>query len=180
MTQFMVKDISRPVRTAREQTPGERLSGPIRVLYGTHTGNSKWLAEQTVEKLQSVGVQSTVLDMGSLNFDELPLTGVLLIIVSTDGDGEPPLMAEEFLEYLNRGQAPLLNQLRYSVLALGDTCYYRFCQAGKDFDTALEHLGAGRICQRVDCDVDFDDDFQRWIETVISVLVEDIQAKSVG
>ena len=70
----------------------------------------------------------------------------LFIITSTHGEGEPPDNAWDFFEFLEDDNAPNLNHVRYSVLALGDQTYEFFCQAGKDVDALLENLGAERIC----------------------------------
>lgn len=143
---------------------------PVWILYGTHTGNSEMLAEETADKLKEIGLESKIYDMESIHYDDLINIKRLLIIVSTDGDGEPPLMAEEFLEYLNSDKAPRLGHMKYSVLALGDTSYDLFCQAGKDFDTLLEQLGASRISIRVDCDVDYEDNYDVWVDQVLNAL----------
>ena len=71
---------------------------------------------------------------------------------------------------INDDDAPLLNGLNYSVLALGDTSYELFCQAGKDIDARLEKLGANRIYERVDCDIDFEDNYEDWAQGVLEVL----------
>lgn len=138
----------------------------IWILYGTHTGNSERLANETSQRLSALGLQTKVYDMESFPYGELTGVSKLLIIVSTDGDGEPPIMAEDLLAYLRSDKAVVLSHLDYSVLALGDTCYYHFCQAGKDFDTALHNLGGRRLIDRVDCDTDYEDDYQRWLEMI--------------
>ena len=56
------------------------------------------------------------------------------------------------------------------VLALGDTAFDLFCEAGKEWDRVLEEKGANRIHDRVDCDVDYEDDAEEWIENVISIF----------
>ena len=60
------------------------------------------------------------------------------------------------------------SNFKYSVLALGDTDYELFCEAGKRFDEAFENQGATRVLDRVDCDVDFEDPSKLWIENVVS------------
>lgn len=138
-------------------------SALIWIVYGTHTGNSEQLAKEASRYLNSIGRGTKVTDMGSFAYRDLTSIRWLVIIVSTDGDGEPPIMAEELLEYLKSDQPPPLPQLCYSVLALGDTCYYRFCQTGKDFDSALQLLGARRLMDRMDLDTDYDEDYQQWL-----------------
>lgn len=143
---------------------------PIHILYGTHTGNSERLAKESAKKIKALGREVQVSDMGSFKVKELKNIDELLIIVSTDGEGDPPVQAEEFLGYLQGRKAPQLPHLSYSVLALGDTSYTHFCKTGKDFDAALEKLNANRIVARVDCDVDFEDDYERWIKEVLTTI----------
>ncbi len=142
--------------------------GPVWILYATHTGNCERLAKASIKKLDAVGREAKVFDMESFKFKALKQMKELLVIVSTDGEGDPPLQAEELLEYLRSSKAPDLSHLNYSVLALGDSSYTEFCQTGKDFDAILEKLGATRITERVDCDVDFEEDYERWIDEVLS------------
>lgn len=144
--------------------------GPVWILYGTHTGTSRMLADETSRYLQQAGTPTIVTDMESFDPGDLPRLRRLVVIVSTDGDGEPPLMAEGLLEYLRGSGAPRLPELRYGVVALGDTRYYRFCQAGRDFDTVLQHLGAARVMERADLDADYEDEFQKWLLSVPEAL----------
>ena len=91
----------------------------------------------------------------------------MLIVASTNGEGEAPDDAIALHEFLASKKAPKLEHLQYSVLALGDTSYEFYCQTGKDFDLNLEKLGAKRITARVDCDVDYEADAKAWSDTVI-------------
>jgi sulfite reductase (NADPH) flavoprotein alpha-component len=143
---------------------------PIWILYGTHTGNCEKLARQTAERLARAGKQAKVQDMGTFKTKTLKNITRLLVIVSTDGEGEPPPPAEELHAFLRGERAFKLEQMRYSVLSLGDTSYSFFCQTGKDFDEALEKLGARRISARVDCDVDYEQGYEQWISELVTAL----------
>lgn len=147
-------------------------SDPVWILYGTHTGNCEKLAKQSAKRITALALEAKVFDMGCFKVRDLRNIKKLLIIVSTDGEGEPPAQAEELLEFLHSSKAPELKHIVYSVLALGDTSYTQFCETGKDFDVVLEKLGAGRINNRIDCDVDFEDDYERWIKEIISNLTQ--------
>lgn len=140
------------------------------ILYGSHTGNCEKLASWTSEKLVSIGREVKVCDMASFKPRDLQKVGILLIIVSTDGEGDPPPQAEELHAFLRSERAPALGHVSYSVLALGDTAYTCFCQTGKDFDAALLKLGAQKITDRVDCDVDYEPDYGKWLKEVLSAL----------
>jgi sulfite reductase (NADPH) flavoprotein alpha-component len=146
-------------------------AGPrLTVLYGSQTGNSKKVALQAVEAARQRGFEATARDMNDYQGRELSKEEVLLLVVSTQGEGEPPVAAEELHQFLGSARAPKLPQLRYSVLALGDRSYLQFCQTGRDFDERLGRLGATALTPRVDCDVDYQDDARRWMETALTAL----------
>ena len=94
----------------------------------------------------------------------------MLIVTSTYGEGEMPDNAELFWEALSAESAPRLEGMDFAVLALGDTGYDGFCQAGKLIDMRLEQLGAQRIVPRVDCDVDYEDVAAAWIAATVGTI----------
>ena len=106
--------------------------------------------------------------MGELKPKAIKNITHLLIVASTNGEGEAPDDAIALHEFLTSKKAPKLEHLHYSVLALGDTSYEFFCQTGKDFDQYLENLGAKRMAERVDCDVDYDSEAGTWSTKVIT------------
>ncbi len=140
----------------------EASSLELAVLFGSESGNSQALAEATAKAARSRGFNSRVIDMADTQPKDLVGLENLLVVVSTWGEGDPPETAETFFHALMGASAPRLPQLRYSVLALGDTSYEQFCATGKAVDARLEALGAQRIYPRVDCDVDYDSLFQSW------------------
>lgn len=139
----------------------------ITVLYGTRTGNSKKVAGLLASNAAQRGINATLVDMGEYNPRNLKNETNLTVIVSTHGDGEPPLAAEEFYNFLNGTRATKLEHLQYSVLALGDKSYAQFCKTGVDIDKRLAELGAKKIADRIDCDVDFLSASDVWINNVI-------------
>lgn len=153
---------------------------PVTVLWGSQTGNAESLAKQLMKRLKKGGFEAEVYDMAAYDRSRLPQEKNLLIITSTYGDGEPPDNAEELYSWMLSDEAPKLEGVRYSVLALGDTNYPDFCKCGIDFDERLEALGANRISARVDSDVDFDAPFKEWSDAVISVLAPSGQPASSG
>lgn len=92
------------------------------------------------------------------------------MVVSTQGNGEPPDEARAFYKFIQDKRAPHLEQLEYSVLALGDSSYEEFCQAGVLLDDRLAELGAKRIVERTDCDVDFAEAASTWQQHVLDKL----------
>ena len=148
------------------------VSKEVTVLFGSQTGNSQSLAKKLARKLEESGFQTTLSVMRDFKPNTLKKVRNLLVIVSTQGEGDPPDNAMSFYEFLHSKRAPQLDDLRFSVLALGDTTYEQFCQTGKDFDRRLGELGGQRISPRVDCDVDFDEPAATWMESVIGSLAE--------
>ena len=145
-------------------------SRDVTVLFGSQTGNCQRLAASLSRKLEEQGFKVTVAAMNSFKPNALKKTENLLLLVSTHGEGEPPDNARAFHEFLYSKRAPQLPQLRFSVLALGDTSYEFFCQTGKDFDQRLEELGAQRLSPRTDCDLDYDEPVAEWFGNVIGAL----------
>lgn len=144
----------------------------VTILYGSQTGNGHGLSKKLSKKLEETGLKVTLSSMSDFKPNNLKKLQNLLIIVSTHGEGEPPDNAIPFYEFLHSKRAPQLDQLQYSVLALGDTSYEFFCQTGKDFDKRLEELGGKRLTDRVDCDVDFDEAAAEWMNQVLSSFNE--------
>ena len=154
------------------------------VLYGTESGNAESLAEQTAEKANKLGLKAKISNMADISLESLKKIDNLLVIVSTWGEGDPPESATEFYEAFMADSAPRMEQVNYSVLALGDTSYEHFCKTGKDFDTRLENLGGNRLFERKDCDVDFDDDFAEWADGALkafsNILTVDTSSNAVS
>ncbi len=146
------------------------ISKDVTVLFGSQTGNSHNLAKKMTKKLEEQGFQVTLTSMGDFKPTGLKKIQNLLIVVSTHGEGEPPDNAIPFYEFIYSKRAPQLEDLKYSVLALGDTSYEFFCQTGKDFDKRFEELGGVRLTPRVDCDVDFDEPAAEWMNSVLGAL----------
>lgn len=142
----------------------------ITLLYGSETGNAQGLAEIFEERLSNIGHNITLKAMDEFKPKNLKNVEDLFIITSTQGEGDPPDNAAELHEFIHGRKAPKLEGVRFSVLALGDQTYEFFCQTGKDFDKKLEELGAERLYERVDCDVDYEEDAEKWMANVINTI----------
>jgi len=148
----------------------------VTILYGSETGNAAGLSRLAHERATARGLDARVIDMADYKTRELKREAHILIVTATHGEGDPPDPARGFYEFVMGRKAPKLNGVRFAVLALGDSTYTHFCQAGKDFDMRLEALGALRLTERVDCDVDFDNPAEAWIDRVIEALAESMPA----
>ena len=144
-------------------------AGKLTVLYGTESGNSESLADRTVKEAKKRGFQAVMKNMSEVSPADLAKASNLLVIISTWGDGEPPETATTFFKEF-MGAELALSGVRYSVLALGDTSYEKFCQTGKDIDARLEALGAARVSTRQDCDVDYEENYASWLESSLKAL----------
>ena len=122
------------------------------ILYGTETGNAKKLGNifAASAKKKGIGVKLNGLDQYRLT--DLAMEEYLFIVISTQGEGEPPVAAKEFYDYIHQ-ESISLNNLKYAVLGLGDTSYPLFCKAAEDVDVRLTKLGAQSIIVLQKCDV---------------------------
>ncbi|MCW1883297.1 flavodoxin domain-containing protein [Luteolibacter flavescens] len=139
----------------------------LTVLYGSESGNSEKLADLSAKEAKKKGFQATVKNMSDISPADLAKVENLLVIVSTWGDGEPPESATSFYKEFMNGSAVHLPAVRFSVCALGDTAYEKFCQIGKDVDARLEALGATRIAPRQDCDVEYEQPHAEWLAAAL-------------
>ncbi|WP_141502927.1 assimilatory sulfite reductase (NADPH) flavoprotein subunit [Paenibacillus luteus] len=154
------------------------VSKEVTILFGSQTGNCQRLATGFGRKLEEQGFQVTLAAMNKFKTNGLKKVENLLLVVSTHGEGEPPDNARAFHEFLYSKRAPQLENLHFSVLALGDTSYEFFCQTGKDFDKRLEELGGKRLSPRVDCDLDYDEPVASWSAQVLNSLGNRVNAVS--
>lgn len=151
---------SPPAGTARSLT----------ILYGTETGNAADLARALKTAIDDKGLSCTLADMADYKPRQLAQEQDLLIIVSTYGEGDPPQPATGFFEFVEGRKPPRLDQLRFAILALGDSTYEFYCEAGKRLDRRLEELGAERLAPRVDCDVDYEEPAEAWSAAMLGLL----------
>ena len=151
----------------------------LTVLYGTESGNSEVLADRTAKEAKKRGFQAVVKSMADTKPADLVKAANLLVIVSTWGDGEPPEGATAFYKELMSGELAL-SGVSYSVCALGDTSYDKFCQTGKDIDARLEKFGAKRITDRKDCDVDYEESWSTWLDATLSSIAPQSTASVVA
>lgn len=142
----------------------------IHILYGSQTGNAESVANDAAIAAKAHGLKPVVTSMDAIDSDALAAMDTVLIVTSTYGEGEMPDNAQMLWEAVSAESMPALPNMKFSVLALGDTGYDLFCKAGIDWDNRLAELGATRIYDRVDCDVAFEAPAESWISSVIPQL----------
>lgn len=165
--------------SAAAVSPASAPSAKLTVVYGTESGNSESLADRAVKEAKKRGFQAVMKNMADIQPSDLSKIANLLVIVSTWGDGDPPETAVAFHKAFMDGEFSL-KSVRYSVCALGDTSYEKFCQTGKDFDARLETLGAQRVNPRQDCDVDYEEPFSSWLDASLTALAPTFTAHPVA
>lgn len=144
----------------------------LKILYGSQTGNGETVATTLAGRVQAAGFIAECQSLADFRPAQLKRESLLVFVVSTHGEGDPPDDAELFHEYLLSSRAPQLDDLRYAVLALGDSSYVNFCQTGRELDERLAELGGKRLVPIVECDVDFEDAAEAWKSGIIAGLPE--------
>jgi len=165
---FSASNDSSAAQPATAAPPTSR--APLTILFGTESGNAEALAAQARKAATKLGFAPKVMDMADIGMAQLAALENVLIIASTWGEGDPPQRAVDFQEALMADDAPRLEKLRYAVLALGDRAYAHFCEVGKRFDDRFAALGATRVADRIDCDLDFETPATAWIDATLPIL----------
>ncbi len=154
---------------AAVNAPVTQVPAKITIAYGTESGNAKKLAAGFVKRAKDFGIQAKLVNLAQYRLNDLPKEEYFFTVISTQGDGEPPESARKFYDHLNTNK-DRLEQLKYGVLALGDTSYPLFCKAGEDVDGWLGELGGTRLVSLKRCDTDYAKDAEIWFEQVLDQL----------
>jgi sulfite reductase (NADPH) flavoprotein alpha-component len=141
----------------------------ITIAYGTETGNSKKVATEFATQAKKNGITAKLVSLDQYRLNDLSKEEYFFTVISTQGDGEPPATAKKFYDHIHQNGFKL-NQLKYGVLALGDTSYPLFCKAGEDVDQQLQRLGGQRIVSLECCDTDYQSDASSWFAQVFKQL----------
>jgi sulfite reductase (NADPH) flavoprotein alpha-component len=148
------------------------------VAFGTDMGNSEDAAMTFAEGAAAVGIESEAIELNQVELAQLQKATHFVVVCSTFGEGEFPDNALLFWEALSADDAERLEHLSFAVLALGDTSYELFCNAGKLLDERLEALGATRLTDRVDVDGFYEQPAAAWTTDVVKLLAADLAGDS--
>ncbi|MBT2116650.1 assimilatory sulfite reductase (NADPH) flavoprotein subunit [Dyella sp. LX-66] len=148
----------------------------VTVLYGSQTGNAKRVAEQLLKKLEAAGLPARLVRADAYVQRELAQERQLFLVISTQGEGEPPDDARGLIDFIASRRAPRLPSLRYAVLGLGDSSYPQFCAIGRQLDARLEELGAARLDPLAEADVDLDEVAAPWTAAALERARELLKA----
>ena len=144
----------------------------ITVLSGSQTGNAKSVADKVAAELTEAGIAVKRVPLKDYKAKTIADEKYLLLVTSTQGEGEPPEEGVVLHKLLNGKKTPKLTELQFAVLGLGDSSYPNFCQAGKDFDQRFAELGATRLFERVDADLDYSATTEQWIRDIVAIIKE--------
>jgi len=153
---------------------------PLSILFASQTGTAERLAKKASKLAGKRGFAPTLVEASQSSVEKLGGEGPLLLITSTYGDGEAPDSAKALLKALSNAPGKPLEKLRFSVCALGDSNYAKFCQAGRDFDRLLEKLGGIRVLERSECDIGQEEVHSVWLDKALSLLTDSGEAANTG
>lgn len=142
----------------------------VTIISASQTGNARRVANELSQDIERLGIAVTHLPAGEYKAKKLSQEEILILVTSTQGEGEPPEEALSLYKYLFAAKAPKLTHLQFAVFGLGDASYPKFCQAAKDFDQRFAELDAQRLLVRVDADTDFQTVSTSWRQAVIDKL----------
>jgi sulfite reductase (NADPH) flavoprotein alpha-component len=145
---------------------------PLTIIYASQTGTAESLAKKLAKAAKAKGFTARAVDVETLDLDTLAGFGDLAVVASTHGEGDPPDPAMRFADVLKAASGTPLAGVRFAVLALGDSNYARFCGFGRWLDERFGELGGERMFERIDCDVEVDEPFAAFRETVLARLAE--------
>ncbi|KAF1710996.1 assimilatory sulfite reductase (NADPH) flavoprotein subunit [Pseudoxanthomonas sangjuensis] len=132
------------------------------VVYGSQTGNARRAAEQLLGDLEGAGLAARLVRADAYPTRELTQEKLLFVVISTQGEGDPPDDSIGFVEFLNGKRAPKLAELKFAVLGLGDSSYADFCGIARKLDARLAALGAQRLFALGEADLDIDTAAAPW------------------
>ncbi|MDH0283462.1 NADPH-dependent assimilatory sulfite reductase flavoprotein subunit [Klebsiella pneumoniae] len=142
----------------------------ITLISASQTGNARRVAEALRDDLLAAKLNVKLVNAGDYKFKQIAAEKLLVVVTSTQGEGEPPEGAVALHKFLFSKKAPKLDGTAFAVFGLGDTSYEFFCQSGKDFDNKLAELGAERLLDRVDADVEYQAAAAEWRARVVEAL----------
>jgi sulfite reductase (NADPH) flavoprotein alpha-component len=155
------------------------VEGGLTILYGSQTGHAASVAKGLATRAQAKGWSVTLSNLADVSRSDFKRVRNLALVVSTHGEGEPPESAQPAFEYLNGSRAQPFGDCAFAVLGLGDRSYVHFCKAAADFDARFAGLGATRLLDRVELDVDYKAGSEEWTDAVLTAFASRVGAQSV-
>jgi NADPH-ferrihemoprotein reductase len=156
------------------------------VFYGSQTGTAEDLANRLAKDAQRFGLKGVALDPEECDMDDLPKiseieNALVIFCLATYGEGDPTDNAQEFYEFLQRGDSEL-NGLNYAVFGLGNKTYEHYNAMATYTDKRLAELGAKRVYEigMGDDDGNLEEDFLLWREGFWPAVCDVFDIRTVG
>ena len=122
----------------------------VNIIVGSQMGSAEYVAEQLSDELNNQGIDTQLHDQPVFSDIDQHNT-IWLICTSTYGAGDYPENLINFVDDL--AQTDDLSNLKYSVIALGDTSYDTYNLAGCNIDTLLKDKKAIRVAERLELNI---------------------------
>ncbi|MBL8256638.1 MAG: assimilatory sulfite reductase (NADPH) flavoprotein subunit [Pseudoxanthomonas mexicana] len=148
----------------------------LTIVYGSQTGNARRAAEALAQQAEASGLSVRLLRADAYPQRELASERLLYIVISTQGEGDPPDDSIGLVEFISGKRAPKLPELKYAVLGLGDSSYADFCGISQRLDVRLADLGATRLLPAGAADLDIDTVATPWREQALTQARELLKA----
>ncbi|KAH9866683.1 hypothetical protein J1614_008376, partial [Plenodomus biglobosus] len=148
------------------------------VLYGSETGSAQDVAEEMGRIAERLRFDTEVAALNAVSLKQLLQHHVVLISISTTGQGELPANSQSFWKALRsaRLRPGCLQQMKFASFGLGDTSYPKFNWAHRKLYNRLIQLGAHPVCDRGESDEQhpegIDGSFLPWSTTLRQRLLE--------
>eukprot|EP01054_Gregarina_sp_Poly1_P001589 Gregarina_sp_Poly_1__1588@NODE_1400_length_4218_cov_58_285955_g41_i1_p1_GENE_NODE_1400_length_4218_cov_58_285955_g41_i1NODE_1400_length_4218_cov_58_285955_g41_i1_p1_ORF_typecomplete_len1186_score191_69Flavodoxin_1/PF00258_25/4_1e05Flavodoxin_1/PF00258_25/1_4e17Flavodoxin_1/PF00258_25/2_1e29NAD_binding_1/PF00175_21/4_2e08FAD_binding_1/PF00667_20/6_4e07Flavodoxin_5/PF12724_7/3_7e02Flavodoxin_5/PF12724_7/1_3e02Flavodoxin_5/PF12724_7/0_012DUF515/PF04415_12/0_06Flavodoxin_3/PF12641_7/2_1e03Flavodoxin len=138
------------------------------ILYGTQSGNSERFAWDLKSRLRISG-NTVCMDAENFRPQAVASPALVVFVVATYGDGEPPESCAEFFQLMQNDKQfkSFFSNISYCIVALGSSAYPNFCGFGTKLNKVLKNFGATRKLPMIKLDDtrDMDADFSRWFES---------------
>jgi len=142
------------------------------ILYGTQTGNAKYVSEEVGRECTRRNIKATVSAMDDYDITQLPTEKIVIFIISTTGQGEPTATMQRSWKFLTRKDLPSdsLTNLNFTVFGLGDSSYEIFNAMARKLYQRLLQLGAKCLHDRAlgddQHDFGYEAEFDPWLDTL--------------
>jgi sulfite reductase (NADPH) flavoprotein alpha-component len=93
----------------------------ITLISASQTGNARRVAEALRDDLLAAQLNVKLVNAGDYKFKQIASEKLLVIVTSTQGEGEPPEEAVALHKFLFSKKAPKLEGTAFAVFGLGDT-----------------------------------------------------------
>lgn len=142
----------------------------VTIISASQTGNARTIAKNLQQDLTLNKIENKLINASDYNFKKISKEKYLIIITSTQGEGEPPEEAFSLYEFIMSKKAPKMSNTNFSVFGLGDSSYAHFSKAGKDFNNRLLELGGIKILDCVNADIDYEEKEKKWRKSILEIF----------